>query len=128
MSASVAIATTASIQANQASIAASKAHDMQCRLVVQGFDNKTATVQQQKEFASCVQRLNPEPMAGGEVIFIKVWIAIVFISMAVGGYKGYKDEWSSVSVGVGVFLGFCFGFMAGLILLVGFVSIAFLFT
>lgn len=126
MSASIAISTMASVQANQAAIEASRVHDMQCRLVVKSFDNTTATVVQQQEFASCVQRLNPQPLGGIEILLIKIWIAVVFISMGVGAYKGHRDPWTGWRFGV--FTGCIVGFLAPLGLAIIFYAINFLFS
>jgi hypothetical protein len=56
------------------------------------YDSKTATVEQSKSYANCVQMLHPEPMPEGAAIILKVVFICVLIGMGVGVWKGWKEE------------------------------------
>ncbi len=92
MSVAVGIAAGASAQAAVASSQAAKAL---CVARMPNFDAKTATVQQAREYASCVHRVygSGEPMDPGAVIALKLIVALSFVGLIAGGVYGWRDSW-----------------------------------
>lgn len=88
--AALVISSAASAQAAAAQHAARIAH---CEIVVSNFDNKTASVQETKEFSRCFIDLYPDPLSASSTIFFKIIFIIALISGIAGSYifnkKGY---------------------------------------
>lgn len=80
MSASVAIASVAAPMV-------AKAHDEACKVTIQTYEAHTATVEQMRDYASCVNRLHPSEMTGGEVIALKIIIVLVLTGAVIGCIK-----------------------------------------
>jgi len=118
-------ATVAIIAANSAAIAATeRAHDMSCRVLIQGFNAQTANTQAQIAYADCVHRLNPEPTSKAAVAVIMIFLIGGFLIGAIkgGGYGGDSlfDRFMFGLMGMGI--GFCAlalggGLLYGLMLL-----------
>lgn len=64
----------------------------ECKLYVQGFDSKISTIAEQKYYASCVQRLNPDPATENELLVGKACVLILLIAFLVGMIVGWKSE------------------------------------
>ena len=81
-------ATFAAISATNAAIASQRASDAKverCKVEVMNFDSKTATIEQQKSYADCIQTLNPEPMSPEAIIALKVWFILSLLAGILGG-------------------------------------------
>lgn len=87
----VIIASSAAISAsNSARIEREKTE--QCVLFVDGFDSRKSSVVEQKHYASCVQRLNPEPATESQTVVGKVCVAAMLIALVIGLVWGWKEE------------------------------------
>ena len=95
MSAAVGIVAGASAQAAVASSQAAKAL---CVARMPNFDAKTATVQQARDYASCVHRVygSGEPMDPSAVIALKFVVALSFVGLIAGGVYGWRNTWGDM--------------------------------
>lgn len=84
------VATTNTMLASQ-SAQRSRETTERCKLYVEGFDNTNPTVAEQKYFASCVQRLNPEPVSENDQLVMKGCVLLLLISLVVGIVWGWKE-------------------------------------
>ncbi len=96
-------ATFAAIAASQAALAQSAAHEARverCKGTLAAFDNKTATVAEVREYASCVSAVYPSPMTGTDITGLKV-LFVIALACGIGGSvwewrRGYSPDWVSV--------------------------------
>lgn len=92
-----AVVIASSVAASSAAISASNGARIerekteQCVLFVEGFDSRKSTVTEQKQHASCVQRLNPEPQTESSVMVTKFCIVGLLIAMVIGFVYGWKN-------------------------------------
>lgn len=87
-------ATMAIITTSQASAAAASAHAArvsECKMVVNLFDSKTATIQESQNFADCIKILHPKPMSEDAVIVGKVFFVLALIGMCIGILRSLRD-------------------------------------
>jgi hypothetical protein len=93
MSVSLAIAAGASAQASAASEIARKA---ECTAKEAAFQPTTATVEQKRDYASCVYTLHGsgEPMDPWTALLLKICVFLVFCGAGVGLFAAYKDDWA----------------------------------
>lgn len=89
---SVAIS-AATVTNGAASMAARRARDAECRVVVKVYDHAAATVDQMREFAACVGHLYPQPMSGMELVFAKALAFSAVVGLLGGFIKGVTDEY-----------------------------------
>ena len=93
-----AVIIASSVAASTAAISASTSARMerekteQCVLFVEGFDSRKSTVVEQKQYASCVQRLNPDPKTESETAVGKVCVVALLIALVVGMIYGWKED------------------------------------
>lgn len=118
--------TAALMMSNAALAESSKAHDIACQSMMQGYTHITATVQQSQEYASCVKRLHPDNMTPTEMIVVKVLILIVFASTGIKIYIDRNDHWTEWWMSA--ILGFCIGAAGILVLGLLVAALAFLFA
>ncbi len=88
MSASTAIAISAAAQSGVAARMAHEARVAACTATIPLYEPKTATVEQMREYASCVQVLYPEQTSPGLIVALKVAFVIVLVSAAIGAWRG----------------------------------------
>lgn len=96
-------ATFAAIAASQAAIAQSAAHEARverCKGTLAAFDNKTATVAEVREYASCVNAVYPSPMTGADITGLKV-LFVIALAFGIGGSvwewrNGFMTDWMSI--------------------------------
>lgn len=107
-----------------AAYVAMKRHDEECLKVIQSYDSKTATVEEMQAYSGCVQRLYPNTMHPEALIAFKVLIVFSFIFWVVISWvnREYCD-----SLFEAIAMGFMFALGIGLVLLLVFVLISFLF-
>jgi F0F1-type ATP synthase assembly protein I len=112
-----AVIIASSVAASTAAISASNSSRMerekteQCVLFVEGFDNKKSTVTEQKTYASCVQRLNPEPQTESSIMATKFCVTALLVAMVIGFVYGWKkDEFID-----GIFLALLFPLLLALV-------------
>lgn len=76
-----------------ASAAQSAARDAECRATIKTFDGTHATVEQRREYAACVHRIDGtgEPMDPMASIIIKAVIVFSFIGAGIGAAWGWKE-------------------------------------
>lgn len=83
------------------------ARRVQCEMIVKDYDAHTATVEQKRDYADCVETLYPDPLTPGQAIVIKVVIVLCLLSAVAGAKKGADDD--------GI-VGACVGFVVGIVL------------
>lgn len=91
MSTSTAIAVSA--LAISASNSSSQRKEL-CKLTIDQFDNKTASIEQKQNYADCVYKIHPQTMSDPAIILVKILIVCVRLS-ALGlelGKQGMKVE------------------------------------
>lgn len=89
----------------------------QCVLFVEGFDSRNSSVSEQKHYASCIQRLNPEPMSESGVTTSKICVVGIILAMVVGMIYGWKEDGFLGSVFFGIAFPLFLVFAAGVLLL-----------
>jgi hypothetical protein len=65
-----------------------------CGPVVKGYQHEGATVAEMRSYAQCIGRLHPE-YTGGEIVAVKVAVAIMLLSMVGGiayGIREFRDS------------------------------------
>lgn len=74
-----------------------------CASYIKSYNAQTATVQEMREYASCVHRVygRGEPLSGGEIGAIKLAILVFFVAWVLSGYKLYREDGLGVSIGIG---------------------------
>lgn len=89
---SVAASSAAISASNSARIEREKTE--QCVFFVDGFNSKKSTVVEQKQYATCVQRLNPEPETETEssIMVTKFCVAALLVAMVIGFVYGWKKD------------------------------------
>lgn len=102
----VVISSTAAIMAANAA----RAHRTHCEQIVASYNSTSATVGQMQEYSGCVRTLHPEDMTHADIVGVKLLLAIVLISMAVGACIGVRED-GPIS---GVAFAFVFGAVAAL--------------
>lgn len=87
----IAISSAASASAAAASARARKA---ECMVRLEQYDVKTATVEQARDYASCVYTLHGsgEPLDPASAMLLKICIILVLAGAAVGGYRGWNYD------------------------------------
>jgi hypothetical protein len=80
-----------------------------CKLVMDTYDHKVATVQQMQEYADCVGLVHPKELDGGTIILLKIIFVIAIIGGIVSSIKWWDDfDDKDVLFIAGVFiLSFC---------------------
>lgn len=114
MAASTAIATIAMVQSSIALQQAEQAKTEACKGTVATFNAQGATVEQMKSYASCVQRLHPEPVTQEGIWVAKGAIVLVFLGIIAGIIFTYRDSNEYGSNGVVDY--FLYALLGGLIL------------
>lgn len=76
-----------------ASAAQSAARDAECRAIIKTFDGTHATVEQRREYAACVHRIDGtgEPMDPMATIIIKAVVVFSFIGAGIGATWGWRE-------------------------------------
>ncbi len=122
----IAVASAASANAG---VAASRARDAECVAKMGQFQPATATVQQQRDYASCVHRLHGdgEPMDAGAVIGLKVVVLASFVCAAGGAVWGWDEEGGSGAF-MGALVGAVAPWFAALVLALAVAGLQFLFS
>ena len=122
---SIVIASAALIASDQA-VAIAK--ETACKLQLSTYNAAEATVQQMKEYSSCVHLLHPDDMTSPERLVAKLLILIMFLGAGVGVYLNRNAGCPIEGPVVGALLGFCVTSI-GLLLLGGFLcAVQFLFS
>jgi hypothetical protein len=85
-----------------------------CAAMVVSYEHSRATVDEMRDYASCIQKLHPEPLDGSQLITVKVAILVILFSIAAGIILVRRDDegrsgWVETSI-----LGACMGLMAGI--------------
>ena len=74
----------AAIAASQAAIAAQQAHEVEvsrCKIIIDNFDSKKATIGQAQDYAHCINVVYPQPAIGTEILAFKIIFGIALIGM-----------------------------------------------
>ena len=116
MSTSVALSSVAVAQSSIAIAEAEHAQIVACQGFVRGFENDKATTAQMRQYASCVQRLYPEAISPDGMVAIKVLIALLLLSIPIGGYLSWKRDEDSMLAVLGALLAPCVIGMAAVVL------------
>lgn len=73
-----------------------------CKQFVADFKG-SESLDTQKEYVRCIEKLHPEPMNQSEIFVLKLFIILAIIGFFVGGIKMYRDspwqEWSDFIMG-----------------------------
>ena len=100
-------ASAAVIAANASTMNSARAHRIRterCRLVVEQYDtSEVVTVQEMKEYASCVNFLHPSPSNPQDILATKALIIGGMIFALVGAWWGWKKGWEGERVANSVF-------------------------
>ena len=122
-----------SVAASSAAISASnsarieKEKTEQCILFVEGFDSKKSTVVEQKYYASCVQRLNPDPKTESDLLAGKICVIALLLALIAGIIKGWSDEGLEGAILYGLCFPLFLAFGVAVLLMIG-LGIVFLFS
>ena len=109
----VAISAAANAQAAAANAAAQEAARKACMAYVRGYEHDRATVTEMREYAGCVDRLNPAPMTGESLGVAKFVVLVMFAAILAGVVwerreRSMSDGWLGAVVGGGL-IGLCCG-------------------
>lgn len=96
MSTTIVMSSVAAASAAQASAAASRARFESCKMTITQFDSKTATVEQMREYSSCVENNLPAPLDSGFTLMIKIFIVLGLVGLLGGFVAAYRDRWSGI--------------------------------
>lgn len=114
-----AIIIASSVAASSAAMSASNSAKIEqdrtghCILFVEGFDSKKSSVVEQKYYASCVQRLNPDPKTESDMFVGKVCVIMLLLALVAGIIKGWSDDgaegafWYGICFPLFLALGLC---------------------
>lgn len=104
MNTSLAIATAANTQAMIAQQQADHAAKVACEAMMPAYTHQGATVELMHAYADCVNRVHPNPMFYDSVIALKIAVALLFVGMIVGAWRGRDDYDGPVMGAVGGFI------------------------
>lgn len=105
MSSSAAISAANTAIAIQAEDTARRA---ECRFILAQFDSKRATVAEMHAYASCVQRLHPDPLGPEVIVLLKVMFAIALVGGVLASTVGagkYAEWWERLALAFFGFIG-----------------------
>ena len=109
------------------SAAIARARRAECVAVEATFDSRTATVEQKREYADCIDLLYPDPPTATEATLLKVAIVLCFIGAGAGTWWGWRED-RLFGATIGFFIG-AVGVVIGLgVLLLAAAGIAFVFS
>lgn len=91
MSTSIAIATAANTQAMIAQQQADHAAKVACEAMMPTYTHQGATVELMHAYADCVNRVYPNPMSHDSLIALKIAVALLFVGMIVGAWRGHDN-------------------------------------
>jgi hypothetical protein len=112
-------ATTAAIvSANTANAAAANAEAQKaayaaCMSFVRGYEHDKATVQEMREYAGCIERLQPDPRSNQELMAEKACVLFMFLAIIGGVVWQCKYRTINENLAPSVCFGFLFGFLIG---------------
>lgn len=66
------------------SAAAHTAEVSRCKIIIKGYDAKTATITEMREYAACVNTVYPAPMTPDEVVVAKFIFVLALLGMVAG--------------------------------------------
>ncbi len=92
MSTSIAISSAALASSAAANSAASAAKKTACMSYIQNYKAETATVEEMREYASCVERLHPNELSDGGIIAVKVLIVAAIVGIFIGAYQARYER------------------------------------
>lgn len=88
---SAAFAASAAASSAAATAAANEARRAQCAVLMPNYSHKTATAQESREYASCVQFLAPVQIDPTGAVLLKIVIALALLAIPVGGWVGSQS-------------------------------------
>ena len=81
-------ATSGGVAAQQAA----EAKRIACESFVQGYAHNTATVHDRKQYAECIQLLQPVEVSGSAALLLKVCIVCGLLGGLYGAWREWKDS------------------------------------
>lgn len=115
--ATIAITSAANAQAAAANAAAQEAARKACMAYVRGYEHDLATVSEMREYAGCIDRLHPEPMAEEALGVAKFAVLVMFAAIVAAIVAGIVWERRERSISDGwfgaVFCGSLIGLLVG---------------
>jgi hypothetical protein len=111
----IAISSAAAVNASIAAAEARKAHKLLCENTMAAYDAKTATVEQARTYASCVQEVYPTPQTETPMV-VKVGAAFMLVAMVVGFLHGTSEDGPVFGALCGAGLAIGVGFVYALIM------------
>lgn len=69
-----------------AQAAALEAKRIACRSIVNGYEDRTASIEQRQQYATCVDLLYPTALPPGAALFLKVWIVCALLAAPLGAW------------------------------------------
>lgn len=124
------MSTTVAINAAMTSAAisaASQARMSECRAILATFDNQGSTREQKTQYASCVREIYPSQTTPNELLAMKIGVSLLFIALAVGAVKGWREDGFMGAVGDG-FMAVTIVFLAIIFLALVAIGIVILFS
>ena len=95
MSTSAAFAGIAAANSAQAAAHAHRARVESCKVVTAQFEKTTATVEQQQEYASCINTLHPREMTDGGILAVKILIVLMLVGLVAGIVQAARDRYTT---------------------------------
>jgi hypothetical protein len=106
----ITITSAANAQAAAANAAAQEAGRKACMAFVRGYEHDRATVIEMREYASCIDRLHPAPLEAGDLMVLKVVVAVLLIGAVLGVRREWRNSFRSGRIDAvlwGSLLGLC---------------------
>lgn len=103
----ITITSAANAQAAAANAAAQEAGRKACMAFVRGYEHDRATVIEMREYASCIDRLHPAQLEAGDLMVLKVVVAVLLIGVVLGVRREWRNSGRIEAVLMGSLLGLC---------------------
>lgn len=113
----VAVTSAVNAQAAAANVAAQEAARKACMAYVRGYEHERATVTEMREYAGCIERLHPVPLEPGDMLTMKIAVAVFLVGMAVGVVCEWRHSYyidPMYATLMGALMGLC---MSGVVML-----------
>lgn len=107
------------IAVSQVAIASAAAHEARvdrCKITVAQYDSRTATIEQAKDYASCINTLHPSALSGPDLVIFKAIFVVALLCGIGGAVSEWRSRWSDIQ---GVALMFVCWFFLGPVSIVG---------
>ena len=104
---------------NSAVYQARKAEIKACFALTRGYEHDRATLREMREYASCIDKLHPEPLIGAELYAVKFAVLVIFIACIAGAVWELRHRTFFLNTIGSLLFGALVGTVLSLILLTG---------